>query len=162
MKRRLQKIKSPNSLARELKRLGKNSRIVFTNGCFDLLHIGHVSYLDRAKSLGTHLIVALNSDSSVRKIKGPGRPINTLSDRLEVMAALEAVDYVTWFSDDTPRELIMKFQPHVLVKGGDYKLKNIVGAKEVLSWGGRVKSLHFVPNRSTSSIVKRVRAAKMN
>lgn len=160
------KIRSAKSLARILKneRLKfskkKPLKIVFTNGCFDILHKGHVTYLERARAQGTHLIVALNSDSSVKKIKGSERPINPLADRLEVIAALESVSYVTWFEEDTPTQTLLALKPDVLVKGGDWKPSQIVGAAEVKSWGGKVKSLTFVEGRSTTEIIKRARITK--
>ncbi len=150
------KIKSPASLKTILKKL-KRAKPVFTNGCFDLLHKGHVSYLERAKKLGTHLIVAINSDSSVRKLKGPTRPINPLADRLEVMAALEAVDFVTWFSEETPKKLIQKLKPLVLVKGGDWKPEQIIGSEDVLSWGGKVRSLPYIEGRSTTKMIEKAK-----
>src|ERR1700757_562009 len=115
----LSKIKSPRSLKRILS--GTRKSTVFTNGCFDLLHKGHVTYLERARRLGDGLIVALNSDDSVKRLKGADRPLNSLADRLEVIAALESVDYVTWFEPDTPLELIRLIRPDILVKGGDWK-----------------------------------------
>jgi D-beta-D-heptose 7-phosphate kinase/D-beta-D-heptose 1-phosphate adenosyltransferase len=148
------KIKSPAQLAALLSRARK--KVVFTNGCFDLLHRGHVNYLERAKKLGSCLVVALNTDESVRRLKGRGRPVSPLSDRLEVMASLESVDYVTWFSDDTPLQLIRRLKPDVLVKGGDYQPNSIVGAPEVRSWGGRVRTLPFVRGRSTTRVLARV------
>jgi D-glycero-beta-D-manno-heptose 1-phosphate adenylyltransferase len=150
----LSKIKSPAALKRILTQL-KRKRFVFTNGCFDILHKGHVTYLEKAKKLGDGLIVALNSDESVRRLKGPQRPINPLSDRLEVMAALESVDFVTWFDSDTPLELIQLLKPQILVKGGDWKIPQIVGAPDVLSWGGKVYSLNYIPGRSTTEIIER-------
>jgi D-beta-D-heptose 7-phosphate kinase/D-beta-D-heptose 1-phosphate adenosyltransferase len=132
--------------------------VVFTNGCFDLLHQGHVSYLAQARKLGDYLVVALNSDSSVRKLKGPGRPLNSLRDRMEVMASLECVDYVTWFSQDTPLALIKKIRPDILVKGGDWKANQIVGANDVLSWGGRVYSLPYVRGKSTTRLIAKAKA----
>lgn len=147
------KIKSPRGLQRIL--ASKKSGVVFTNGCFDILHKGHVSYLERAKKLGKILVVALNTDESVRELKGPTRPINTLGDRMEVIAALASVDYVTWFSDETPLKLIQLLKPHLLVKGGDWKPSQIVGSKEVLARGGKVRSLKFVPGRSTTRIIER-------
>lgn len=131
--------------------------MVFTNGCFDLLHKGHVSYLDRARRLGGVLVVALNSDESVRRLKGPERPLNSLADRLEVVAGLECVDFVTWFADDTPLKLILRLKPDVLVKGGDWKVSRIVGAAEVAAWGGRVRSLPYIDGRSTTKLIERVR-----
>ena len=131
----LSKIKSPDALKRVLAKTKR--RTVFTNGCFDLLHKGHVTYLEKARAQGDLLIVALNSDASVQRLKGPERPINELADRLEVLAALEAVDYVTWFEEDIPLNLILKLRPKVLVKGGDWKVSDIVGGPEVLGWGGK-------------------------
>lgn len=158
------KIHSSKSLARKLKKQRLNSKkplkVVFTNGCFDILHKGHVTYLERARALGTQLIVAVNSDESVKKLKGPERPINPLPDRLEVIAALESVSYVTWFEEDTPIETLITLKPDILVKGGDFKVSQIVGAKEVKSWGGKVKSLTFVKGRSTTEIIKRARITR--
>lgn len=134
----------------------KKQKVVFTNGCFDLLHRGHVSYLEAARKKGALLVVGLNSDSSVRKLKGPTRPIVQLSDRMRVIAALESVDYVTSFNELTPLNLIKKLKPDVLVKGGDWKTSEIVGAKEVLSWGGHVFSLAFTEGRSTSRMVRQI------
>tara|TARA_R110002049_G_scaffold18510_3_gene70562 strand:+ start:2033 stop:2518 length:486 start_codon:yes stop_codon:yes gene_type:complete len=132
--------------------------LVFTNGCFDLLHRGHVTYLARARALGAALIVALNSDASVRRLgKGDDRPINPLADRMAVMAALESVDLVTWFDEDTPIERINEIRPEVLVKGGDWTPENIVGAPEVRSWGGSVHSIAFEHERSTTALLEKVR-----
>lgn len=159
----LSKIKSPEAIRRALARSGKGKkapRAVFTNGCFDLLHKGHVTYLERARAQGDLLIVALNSDDSVRRLKGPERPLNTLADRLEVMAALECVDYVTWFDDDTPLAAILAIRPRVLVKGGDWKIDQIVGGPEVVGWGGQVKSLTYVEGKSTTGIIERARRRK--
>ncbi|MGE0617088.1 MAG: D-glycero-beta-D-manno-heptose 1-phosphate adenylyltransferase [Bacteriovoracia bacterium] len=134
----------------------RGKRVVFTNGCFDILHKGHVRYLERARAQGDLLVVALNADQSVRKLKGAGRPINPLRDRQEVMAALEAVDYVTSFAEATPLRAILTLKPMVLVKGGDWKANDIVGGREVLGWGGQVKSLNFVKGRSTTRIIKKI------
>jgi len=139
-----------------LRRQGK--RIVFTNGCFDLIHPGHVRYLRAAKRLGDVLVVALNSDASVRRLKGPSRPLVPERDRCEVMAALEMVDYVTIFDEDTPYELIKQLQPDVLVKGGDWKPDDIVGADVVRARGGVVRSLRFAPGYSTTRLVDRIRS----
>ncbi|MDR1424731.1 MAG: D-glycero-beta-D-manno-heptose 1-phosphate adenylyltransferase [Azoarcus sp.] len=133
--------------------------LVFTNGCFDILHRGHVIYLARARALGAALIVAVNSDESVRRLgKGADRPLNPLEDRLAVIAALECVDLVTWFEEDTPLERILDARPDVLVKGGDWPVETIVGAPEVLGWGGSVHSIPFEVERSTSTLVERIRA----
>ncbi|HXU09027.1 MAG TPA: D-glycero-beta-D-manno-heptose 1-phosphate adenylyltransferase [Blastocatellia bacterium] len=139
----------------EMKRAGK--RLVFTNGCFDLLHAGHVRYLSEARALGDALVVALNSDRSVRELKGEGRPILNEQERAEVIAALEAVDYVVIFDEETPRELIAALLPDVLVKGGDWPLDEIVGRDEVEAAGGRVLSLPYVEGSSTSDIIERIR-----
>jgi rfaE bifunctional protein nucleotidyltransferase chain/domain len=130
--------------------------IVFTNGVFDLLHPGHIQYLDAASKLGTHLIVALNADDSVRRIKGPLRPVMKLEERSEVLAALEAVRFVTWFNEDTPAEIIPVIRPDVLVKGGDWKPESIVGKDFVESYGGRVLSLPFISGYSTTGILEKI------
>ena len=157
----LSKIKSPDSLKRLLaKTQRRKKRVVFTNGCFDILHKGHVTYLQNARAQGDLLVVAVNGDDSVTRLKGPERPINPLADRLEVMAALECVDYVTWFDDDTPLEAVLKIKPDILVKGGYWKAEQIVGGKEVLGWGGKVRSLNFVQGRSTTQIIERARIKK--
>ncbi len=132
-------------------------KVVFTNGCFDLLHAGHIETLQKSKSFGDILVVAINSDASVRKLKGSGRPLQSENDRARIMAALACVDFVTIFSEDTPLELVIKLKPDVLVKGGDYKTENIAGSKEVLSWGGQVKIIDLVEGRSTSSLVDRAK-----
>lgn len=132
--------------------------LVFTNGVFDVLHRGHVTYLDRAKALGNALLVAINSDTSVRRLgKGADRPINPLTDRMALVAALEAVDYVTWFDEDTPLALIETIRPEVLVKGGDWPVEQIVGAREVAGWGGRTVSIPFEHQRSTTELISRIR-----
>lgn len=155
------KIKSPQSLKQTLSEAHlQKKNIVFTNGCFDLLHKGHVTYLEMARAQGELLIVALNSDESVRRLKGLERPLNPLEDRLEVIAALESVDYVTWFEEDTPLDLIRLLRPKTLVKGGDWKPDQIVGSQDVISWGGEVKSLHYVPGRSTTLLIEKARASE--
>ncbi|MGZ3691858.1 MAG: D-glycero-beta-D-manno-heptose 1-phosphate adenylyltransferase [Pseudobdellovibrio sp.] len=133
----------------------QNKKIVFTNGCFDLLHIGHVTYLEEAKSLGDVLIVGINTDASVRALKGPTRPIQNENDRSQILAALKAVDHTVLFGEDTPLNLIKKIKPDVLVKGGDWKLEQIVGSDFVMSYGGAVKSLNFVNGKSTTSIIEK-------
>jgi D-glycero-beta-D-manno-heptose 1-phosphate adenylyltransferase len=143
LQRRLQKVR----------RAGK--RIVFTNGCFDLIHPGHVRYLRAAKRLGDVLVIALNSDSSVRRLKGAGRPLVPQRDRCEVVAALEMVDYVTVFAEDTPYRLIKALAPDVLVKGGDWKPDQIVGADIVRARGGTVRSLPFAKGYSTTKLVNK-------
>jgi D-beta-D-heptose 7-phosphate kinase/D-beta-D-heptose 1-phosphate adenosyltransferase len=135
---------------------GRNERIVMTNGCFDVLHAGHVAYLEEAKSLGDRLIVAVNDDDSVRRLKGESRPINALEDRLLVLAGLAAVDWVVAFAEDTPARLMKAVLPDVLVKGGDYKPEEIVGAKEVQQNGGEVRVLAFRDGHSSSRIIDRL------
>lgn len=136
----------------------KGERIVFTNGCFDILHAGHVTYLQQAAKLGDRLVVAVNDDASVRRLKGKDRPVNNLQSRMTVLAALESVDWVVPFSEDTPARLIEKLSPDVLVKGGDYKADEIVGAKHVRKTGGEVVVLDFVQGHSTSAIIDGIRA----
>lgn len=131
----------------------KNKKIVFTNGCFDLLHIGHVSYLEEAKKLGDILIVGINSDSSVKKLKGPSRPIQNEKDRSAILAALKSVDHTIIFNEDTPLQLIEKIEPDVLVKGGDWPIEKIVGSSVVLAKGGQVRSLSFIEGKSTTALV---------
>ena len=132
--------------------------LVFTNGCFDILHRGHVTYLAQARALGAAMVVALNTDASVRRLgKGEDRPVNPLEDRLAVMAALECVDLVTWFDEDTPLARILDARPEVLVKGGDWAADRIVGATEVRSWGGAVHSIPFEHERSTTALLGRIR-----
>jgi len=133
-----------------------HKKIVFTNGCFDILHAGHVLYLQAAKELGDILIVGLNSDSSVKRLKGDSRPINNEHDRAIVLAGLASVDYVVIFEEDTPYELIKKIQPDVLVKGGDWAVEYIVGHDIVQKKGGMVKSLLFVDGKSTTDIIKKI------
>ena len=132
-------------------------RIVFTNGCFDLLHAGHVDLLKRAKELGDVLVVGLNSDSSVRELKGPGRPFMDEEDRALILDALEAVDYVVLFSEPTPKELVDAVRPDVLVKGEDYLDKVIVGSERVRADGGEVVTVPLLPDRSSTALVQRVR-----
>ncbi|HNZ07144.1 MAG TPA: D-glycero-beta-D-manno-heptose 1-phosphate adenylyltransferase [Candidatus Cloacimonadota bacterium] len=132
-------------------------RIVFTNGCFDIMHAGHAQYLEEARAMGDVLIVAMNSDASVRRLKGPKRPVIGQQDRALMLAALESVDYVVIFEEDTPYEVINILEPDLLVKGGDWTPDQIVGADIVLARGGEVKSLPFRPGLSTSSIIERIR-----
>ena len=152
------KMYSRRALARwasRMKRLGK--RIVFTNGCFDILHAGHVHYLERAKRLGDFLIVGLNSDRSTSKLKGSGRPVNSEKDRARVLSALSCVDRVTIFDEDTPLKLIRTVRPHILVKGADWPLHSIAGRHEVQSWGGKVRRISLLRGRSTSRILGKVK-----
>ena len=132
-------------------------KIVFTNGCFDIIHAGHVGYLAESKQLGDRLIVAINNDESVRRLKGAGRPINPVERRMAVLAGLEAVDWVVSFAEDTPEPLLEALQPEVLVKGGDYTLEQVVGGDFVQSYGGEVKALEFLDNCSTSAIMEKVK-----
>ena len=134
----------------------RRKQIVFTNGCFDILHAGHVSYLERAKKMGDVLIVGLNRDRSVRKIKGPKRPINSEQARAHVLSALEAVDFVVPFGEETPLRLINHVKPNILVKGGDWPLTKIVGYQEVKSWNGTVKRIPFLKGCSTTSILHKL------
>jgi rfaE bifunctional protein nucleotidyltransferase chain/domain len=133
-----------------------SGRVVFTNGVFDILHTGHVDVLTAARSHGDALIVGLNGDSSVRRLKGPGRPIRNEAERAYVLAALEAVDIVVIFEQDTPLELVRELRPDVIVKGGDYTLDSIVGAREVQSWGGEAIVVPLTPGQSTSSIIEKL------
>lgn len=132
-------------------------QIVFTNGCFDILHVGHIRYLKEAKKLGDLLIVGINTDASVKRLKGPTRPLQSEDDRAEILSALGCVDFVILFDEDTPLNLIKEIQPHILVKGGDWKPESIVGSDFVLAHGGKVLSLNFVDGRSTTNIVNRIK-----
>ncbi|MDK4684615.1 D-glycero-beta-D-manno-heptose 1-phosphate adenylyltransferase [Kingella negevensis] len=150
------KILSPKKLAQKLAELPRP--LVFTNGCFDILHRGHVTYLAQARALGACMILALNTDASVkRQGKGEDRPINPLENRAAVAAALESVDFVTWFDSDTPADLIELIKPDVLVKGGDWQPENIVGAKETLARGGSVHSIPFLHQTSTTKTLAKIR-----
>lgn len=132
---------------------------VFTNGCFDILHRGHVTYLAQARALGGSLIVAVNSDASVKRLgKGNDRPVNTLADRMALLAALECVSLVTWFDEDTPLQRILDCRPHVLAKGGDWPPARIVGAANVIGWGGTVHSIPFIHQRSTTALLEKIRS----
>ena len=145
------------ALVLERQRLAAESkRVVFTNGCFDLLHPGHVRYLAAARAIGDALVVGLNSDISVRALKGVGRPILNEQERAEVLSALESVNYLTIFAEETPRELIARLLPDVLVKGGDWAVEQIIGREEVEAAGGEVISLPFLEGCSTSEIIERV------
>lgn len=134
----------------------QGKRIVFTNGCFDILHRGHVTYLAEAKKLGDLLVIGVNSDASVKRLKGPERPINNEHDRAYVLSQLKSVDFVEIFHEDTPLNLILKVKPKVLVKGGDWKIDQIVGGKEVIQNGGDVFSLNFVDGYSTTSLIHKI------
>ncbi|MCB0410892.1 MAG: D-glycero-beta-D-manno-heptose 1-phosphate adenylyltransferase [Bdellovibrionales bacterium] len=135
----------------------ENKKIVFTNGCFDLLHVGHIKYLQEARSQGDVLIVGLNTDQSVQRLKGPDRPVQHQEDRAEILAALSAVDAVILFDDETPINLIHIIRPDVLVKGGDWPPENIVGYEFVTSYDGKVKSLQFVKGKSTTNIFEKIK-----
>lgn len=138
---------------------GRDFRLVFTNGCFDLLHRGHAAYLAAAAELGDRLLVAVNSDASVRRLKGPGRPVLPLEDRTYLLASLRSVDWVTTFDEDTPERLIAALVPDVLVKGADYEPDGVVGREIVERAGGRVELVELVEGRSTSAILERVRGS---
>ena len=133
----------------------QNKKVVFTNGCFDLLHVGHVRYLAEAKKLGDFLIVGINSDESVKRLKGPTRPIQNQQDRAEILKALEAVDETVIFTEDTPENLIKSIRPDILVKGGDWSVDQIVGGPFVQSYGGQVCSLTFIDGKSTTKIIEK-------
>lgn len=138
---------------RSARRRGK--RVVFTNGCFDLLHVGHIRLLEKAKRLGDILIVGLNSDASVRRLKGPHRPLNPEGARAEILSALDSVDFVVVFSEETPEKIIRKISPHVLVKGGDWKKEEIVGREFVESYGGKICLFPVVRGYSTTTLLKK-------
>jgi rfaE bifunctional protein nucleotidyltransferase chain/domain len=140
-------------------RRSTGAKVVFTNGCFDLLHPGHVRYLAAARALGDVLVVGLNDDASVTRLKGPGRPILSALERAEVLAALAVVDHVVFFADDTPAALIRALRPDVLVKGADWAEKDIVGRDDVVATGGRVERIDVVPGVSTTEIIRRIRDA---
>ena len=136
----------------------EGKKVVFTNGVFDLLHLGHITYLSKAAELGDKLIIGLNADASVKRLKGEGRPMNDQNNRAALLAALFFVDAVILFEEDTPRELITKLMPDILVKGADYTIENIAGAKEVLANGGEVKTITLVEGYSSTSIINRIKA----
>ena len=138
-------------------RARQNGRLVFTNGVFDLLHPGHIDVLLAARRAGDALVVGVNSDASVKRLKGPARPVRTLEERSYVLAALAMVDAVVPFETDTPLELILHLRPDVIVKGGDYTVETVVGAREVRGWGGEALIVPLTPNQSTTSIIERLR-----
>ncbi|GIL18499.1 MAG: hypothetical protein BroJett040_22500 [Oligoflexia bacterium] len=152
------KVCSWEELETNLAPLRGKKKIVFTNGCFDLLHVGHVRYLQEAKSLGDILVVALNTDESVKLLKGPTRPVQNESDRAEILAALGCVDFTTLFSEQTPANIIQVVKPDILVKGGDWKIEQIVGADFVQSYGGKVYSLNFVDGKSTTNLIQKAKS----
>jgi len=152
------KILGPEAAARQVRSWQQQGYdVVFTNGCFDILHTGHIRYLASSAKLGDRLIVALNDDASVRRLKGASRPVNHLEDRMEVMAALSFVDAVTWFTEDTPFELISALVPDIITKGGDYTPQSVVGADMVTEKGGRVEIIRFEEGYSSTSILDRAR-----
>jgi len=157
MRSKIKGLKELKQIVETLKKQGK--KVVFTNGCFDLLHIGHIKCLQEAKSLGDILIVAINSDESIRKIKGKGRPITPAKERAEILAALECVDYVTIFSEILPNKLIEILKPDIHVKGGDYSIDELPEAKIVKSYGGRVVIVNKVENHSTTKIIERIKSS---
>lgn len=146
---------SASALAQKLESKRTSQKIVFTNGCFDLLHVGHIRYLKEAKSKGDILVVGVNADASVKRLKGPTRPVQNENDRAEILAALGAVDFVAIFTEDTPENLIKTIRPSVLVKGGDWKPDQIVGSSFVHSYGGQVMSLQFVDGKSTTKLIEK-------
>ena len=150
------KIPGPEALAARVAQLPRP--LVFTNGCFDILHRGHVTLLAQARALGESMVVALNTDASVKRLgKGGDRPVNTLADRLAVVAALDCVSLVTWFDEDTPLSRILDCRPDILVKGGDWPVEKIVGNAEVTGWGGRVVSIPFIHQKSTTALLDKIR-----
>lgn len=151
----MSQVLSWKELEEQLQSLRKNKKIVFTNGCFDILHVGHVRYLQQAKTLGDILVVALNTDNSVQKLKGPSRPIQNESDRCEILSQLKSVDMVTLFDQPTPLEIIKIVKPDFLVKGGDWAPEKIVGYDFVKSYGGKVLSLNFIDGKSTTQIIEK-------
>ena len=150
------KIIAPEKIALKLENYRKNKQLVFSNGCFDLFHYGHLIYLQQAKQLGDSLIVALNSDESIKKLKGSTRPWMPLKHRLAIIAALEFVDWVTWFETDTPITLLKNLKPDILVKGGDYKLTEVVGKAEVENYGGKVAVVDLQKNLSSQLLFKKI------
>ena len=150
------KIVAPGELVARLTQLPRP--LVFTNGCFDILHRGHVTLLAQARALGKSMVVALNTDASVKRLgKGDDRPVNALADRMAVMASLECVSLVTWFDEDTPLARILECRPDALVKGGDWPVEKIVGHAEVSAWGGTVASIPFIHQKSTTALLEKIR-----
>jgi D-beta-D-heptose 7-phosphate kinase/D-beta-D-heptose 1-phosphate adenosyltransferase len=137
-------------------RRARGERVVFTNGCFDLLHVGHVKYLQAARKLGDLLVLGLNTDASIRRLKGPKRPLIGQDERAHILAALDCIDYVVIFDEDTPLELIAALKPEILVKGADYSPEEVVGKELVESWGGRVELIQFVDGKSTSTLINKI------
>ncbi|MFN3403280.1 MAG: D-glycero-beta-D-manno-heptose 1-phosphate adenylyltransferase [Cytophagaceae bacterium] len=137
-----------------------NQKVVFSNGCFDILHVGHVDYLEKARALGDRLVMGLNTDSSIKRIKGPERPVNDENSRSRILAALEFVDAVILFDEDTPFELIKAIKPDILVKGDDYTIDKIIGADIVMENGGEVKTISLVKGYSTSNVIEKIKKSK--
>jgi len=152
--RKIYKLGEFLEVRRKLRREGK--KVVFTNGCFDLIHAGHVRLFQEAKKQGDVLVVALNDDASVRKLKGPSRPVFPLAERWEILKAIEAIDYLTSFSEETPQKIIAALLPDVLVKGGDWRPEEVVGKKEVETAGGKVVIVPYLKGHSTSSVIKKI------
>lgn len=154
------KILTKKQLSAAVRRLkAKGKRVAFTNGTFDILHLGHVTYLQKARSFADVLIVGVNTDRSVKTYKDPSRPVNPEQDRIKVLTALACVDHAILFDEPTPLKLILEIKPDVLVKGADWAIKDIVGAREVLSWGGKVKRIPLVKGRSSSRVIKILKLA---
>jgi len=152
------KIKSLSEASQQVKAWQKEGqKVVFTNGCFDLLHLGHVDYLEKARNLGDKLVLGLNTDSSVSRFKGPERPLQDQNSRARVLASMQFIDLVVFFDEDTPQNLISELIPNILVKGSDYLAENIVGADVVKKNGGEVKTIDFVPGYSTTRIVEKIK-----
>ena len=152
---KIKRLAEAKAVVEEWKRQGM--KVVFTNGCFDILHLGHVDYLEKARNLGDKLVLGLNTDDSVSRFKGPSRPIQDENSRAHILASLQFVDLVVFFNEDTPLSLISTLLPHILVKGSDYLAENIVGADVVKKNGGVVKTIEFVPGYSTTRIVDKIR-----
>ena len=153
------KILDPDALRLRIEQAATPRPLVFTNGVFDILHRGHVTYLDQAAQLGATFVVALNTDASVRRLgKGDDRPLNILEDRLALVASLECVDFVTWFDEDTPQALIERLRPDLIVKGGDYDMETLPETSSVRSWGGDAVAIPFEFERSTTALVKKIRS----
>lgn len=158
MKRTQEKIHSQENLRKQVGEWQSNDeKVVFSNGCFDILHLGHIDYLEKARSLGDRLVIGLNSDDSVRELKGENRPINGEEARSRMLAALSFVDGITVFGEETPKELIESLKPDILVKGSDYTVENIVGADSVIANGGEVKTIDLVNGYSTTNIIEKIK-----
>lgn len=155
IKNKIKDLDQSKALVAQWHSLGE--KIVFTNGCFDILHLGHVDYLEKARALGDHLVVGLNTDDSVRRFKGDERPVQDQNSRARIIAAFQFVDLVVLFNEDTPLQLISALKPDVLVKGSDYLAENIVGAEVVKKNGGEVKTIDFIPGYSTSRIIEKIK-----